>query len=51
MREALNIQGNDVEAVMKHLQPDPTWPYPLYDIKFEMPEKDRGLITVKKYTV
>ena len=50
MREVLNIQNNDVEAVMKHLQLDPTWPSPLYDVKFEMPEKDRGLITVNKCT-
>jgi len=50
MREVLNIQADDVEAVMKHLQLDPTWPSPLYDVKFEMPEKDRGIVTVKKCT-
>ncbi len=58
--EAMGIKGNDIESFMKALQIDTTY-CPVerrigayggtgskYDITFELPSKDRGLLTVNR---
>ena len=49
MYDALGIMGEtDLVAVMKHNQFDPGWPYPLFEARFEMPDKEHGICTVFK---
>ena len=41
MHDALGITGqNDVQALMKHNQFDATWPYPLFECDYDMPDKE-----------
>ncbi len=44
----LNIPGNDIASFMKAWQVDITSLPPNFDIKFEMPSEDRGLVTFNK---
>jgi len=49
MHDALGITGqNDVQALMKHNQFDATWPYPLFECDYDMPDKEHGIITCYK---
>jgi len=49
MYEGLGMMGqNDLEAIMKHNQFDPGWPYPLFEVQYEMPDKEHGIITCYK---
>jgi hypothetical protein len=41
----MNIAGNDLESFMKAWQMDVTSQMPNFDMKFEMPSKDRGIVT------
>jgi hypothetical protein len=47
-RRAMNIQGNDVASLLKHLQIDPgsagIWP----DYEVELKDENRGVLTVKR---
>lgn len=46
MHDALGITGQKtVEALMKHNQFDCTWPYPLFECDYDMPDKEHGIIT------
>jgi len=44
--EGLNVPGNDIESMMKALQVDPAWGPVKFKVTYEMPSKDRGVITV-----
>ena len=46
--ETMNITSNDIEALMKALQTDATWGPIRHRLQFEMPSKDRGVITIHK---
>ena len=45
-KDWINIEGNDIEALMKHSQMDPTsCAGKFFDKTFEMPSKDCGIVT------
>ena len=58
--EAMNIKGNDIESLMKALQIDATYcpterkigahggAGSKFDITFELPSKDRGVLTINR---
>ncbi len=45
---ALNIQGNDVASCFKELQMDPQFPLELWDITWDLKNKNHGFFTVNK---
>ena len=50
--EHMNIKGPDLEAFMKHWQIDMnTQPGDHFDVIFEMPSKDRGIVTYNRCPV
>jgi hypothetical protein len=45
----MKIEGNDIESYMKDFQTDFTaLPGKYYDVTFEMPSKDRGIMTFNR---
>jgi len=51
IRKRMNIQGNDIEAMMKALQMDSMWGPVRFDVMFDMPSKDRGTLTANRCPV
>ncbi len=50
--ETMNIKGHDLEAFMKHWQVDVnSMPGEYFDVIFEMPSKDRGIVTFNRCPV
>ena len=48
LRKLLNIQGNDVEAMMKWLQVDPGLCSGVYDYTMDLRSKNHGVLTITK---
>jgi len=46
--EALNIKGNDVETCFKELQMDPQFCLEIFDITWDLKNKNHGIYTVNK---
>jgi len=47
----MNIQGNDIESMMKALQMDSVWGPVRFDVTFDMPSKDQGILTANRCPV
>ena len=48
LREALDIRGNDVETLFKWLQVDPGFNGGVYERRFDLKDRNHGIITVTK---
>jgi len=48
IRKWMNIKGNDIESLMKVLQMDTVWGPVRFDVTFDLPSKDHGVLTANR---